>query len=187
MFADLDELLGGLVPGDNVVWSYDQVDLVSRFEDAFLREGLDREEPCHYVTTSSAPTEIGGRFGPQVEVLDARPGRRFADLVRLEQTVLETARAAPGRFVLEGLDTFRAAPGCRTRARALHAHVPAAVRPRFDRVLESTHPISRYVVHRARAARYAVRDPARAREPARAQGGRTPGARRGPVGAGRSR
>lgn len=104
--TDLDDLLGGLVPGDNVVWAHDDVDLVSRFEDAFLREGLDREEPCHYVTTSSSPAEIGARFGPQVEVLDARPGRRFADLVRLEQTVLETARAAPGRFVLEGLDAF---------------------------------------------------------------------------------
>jgi transcriptional regulator with XRE-family HTH domain len=103
---DLDDLLGGLVLGDNVVWSYDDVDLVSRFEDAFLREGLDRDEPCHYVTTSGAPAEIGARFGSQVAVLDARPGRRFADLVRLEQTVLETARAAAGRFVFEGLDAF---------------------------------------------------------------------------------
>lgn len=103
---DLDDLLGGLVQGDNVVWSHDDVELVSRFEDAFVLEGLQREEPCHYVTTSSAPAEISDRFGPHVAVLDARPGRRFADLVRLEQTVLETARAARGRFVLEGLDAF---------------------------------------------------------------------------------
>src|SRR4051812_25107831 len=104
--AALDALLGGLVRGDNVVWSHDDVELVSRFEDAFLREGLQHHEPCHYVTTSSAPAEIGDRVGPQVVVLDARPGRPFADVLRLEQTVLETARSARGRFVIEGLDAF---------------------------------------------------------------------------------
>jgi transcriptional regulator with XRE-family HTH domain len=103
---DLDDLLGGLVPGDNVVWAHDDPDLVARFEDEFLREGLERREPCHYVTTTAAPPEVEARFGPRVQVLDARAGRPFADLVRLEQTVLETARHAPGRFVLEGLDTF---------------------------------------------------------------------------------
>jgi transcriptional regulator with XRE-family HTH domain len=103
---DLDDLLGGLVPGDNVVWSHDDVDLVRTFEGAFLREGLRGGEPCHYVTTSAAPAEIRDRFGPQVVVLDARAGRRFADLVRLEQTVLETARVARCRFVIEGLDAF---------------------------------------------------------------------------------
>jgi transcriptional regulator with XRE-family HTH domain len=104
--ADLDDLLGGVVPGDNVVWSHDDVELVSRFEDAFLREGLHHQEPCHYVTTAAAPAEIGDRVGPQVVVLDARPRRPFADLLRLEQTVLETARSARGRFVFEGLDAF---------------------------------------------------------------------------------
>jgi transcriptional regulator with XRE-family HTH domain len=103
---DLDDLLGGLVLGDNVVWSHDGIALVRRFEDAFLREGLDHDEPCTYVTTSSPPDEVGHRFGQQVVVLDARPGRRFADLVRLEQTVLESARVARGRYVIEGLDAF---------------------------------------------------------------------------------
>ncbi|HEU5309244.1 MAG TPA: helix-turn-helix domain-containing protein [Acidimicrobiia bacterium] len=113
---DLDDLLGALVPGDNVVWSYDDVGLVSRFEDAFVREGLRRGEPCHYVTTSTSPAGIGDRFGPDVVVLDARPEKRYADLVRLEQTVLETARAAPGRFVVEGLESFARRQGA---ARAL--------------------------------------------------------------------
>jgi transcriptional regulator with XRE-family HTH domain len=103
---DLDDLIGGLVQGDNVVWSHDDVELVRLFEDAFLEEGLQRGEPCHYVTTSRAPAEISARFGPHVLVFDARAGRRFADLVRLEQTVLETARTGRGRFVLEGLDAF---------------------------------------------------------------------------------
>jgi transcriptional regulator with XRE-family HTH domain len=103
---DLDELLGGLVAGDNVVWSHDDVDAVRRFEDAFVHEGLLHGEPCHYVTTSTAPGGVHDRFGPDIIVLDARAGRRYADLVRLEQTVLETARAKTGRFVFEGLDVF---------------------------------------------------------------------------------
>jgi transcriptional regulator with XRE-family HTH domain len=103
---DLDELLGGLVPGDNVVWSHDDLELVTRFEDAFVREGLERAEPCHYVTATSSPAEVARRFPSGVEVLDARPRRRFADLVLLEQTVLEIARSTPGRVVFEGLDAI---------------------------------------------------------------------------------
>jgi transcriptional regulator with XRE-family HTH domain len=113
---DLDDLLGGLVAGDNVVWSYDDGDLVRRFEDEFVREGLRQGEPCHHVTTSTPPAEIRDRFGPTVVVLDARPGRRFADLVDLEHAVLDAARAAPGRFVVEGLDAFARRQGA---ARAL--------------------------------------------------------------------
>jgi transcriptional regulator with XRE-family HTH domain len=104
--GDLDELLGGLVPGDNVVWSHDDLELVTRFEDAFLREGLLRGQPCHYVTVTSSPADVAHRFGPDVAVFDARPRHRFADLVLLEQSVLETARDSPGRIVFEGLDAI---------------------------------------------------------------------------------
>lgn len=103
---DLDELLGGLVPGDNVVWSYDDLELLTRFEDAFVRSGLQHGDPCHYVAVTSTPGAVERRFGSGVVVLDARPRHRLADLVLLEQTVLETARRTPGRVVFEGLDAI---------------------------------------------------------------------------------
>lgn len=103
---DLDELLGGLVPGDNVVWSYDDLEPVVQFEDAFVRSALEHREPCHYVAVTSAPIAVERRFGPDVVVLDARPRHRLADPVLLEQTVLDTARQTPGRMVFEGLDVI---------------------------------------------------------------------------------
>jgi transcriptional regulator with XRE-family HTH domain len=102
----LDRLLGGLVAGDNVVWVCDDPAEVAPFEDAFLREGIAAGEPCHYVTTAAPPAALTERFGPGVGVLDARPRRRFADPVLLEQTLLEAARAGRARFVVEGLDAF---------------------------------------------------------------------------------
>jgi transcriptional regulator with XRE-family HTH domain len=159
---DLDALLGGLLPGDNVVWGYDDVELMRPFEDAFLHEGLRRGEPCVYVTTSTAPAGIADRFGPNVVVLDARSGQRFADFSRLEETVLETARAAPGRFVLEGLDSFARRQGA-TRARALFtrtcpqlfdlgsiAYWRAPVRPLGTSFIESLQRVTQCVIELAR-------------------------------------
>ena len=104
--ADLDELLGGLLLGDNVVWEHDDLAAVVDFEDAFVREGLRVEVPCHYVTTTETPAQVAERFGPAVTVLDARAGRPFADPVRLETTLIESARVSPGRVAIEGLDAF---------------------------------------------------------------------------------
>jgi transcriptional regulator with XRE-family HTH domain len=103
---DLDELLGGLIAGDNVVWSYDNAEAIACFEDAFIAEGLREGAACYVVTTDVAPSRVIKRFTPEVIVLDARPGRRFADPMDLEQTVIEAARASIGRFAIEGLDAF---------------------------------------------------------------------------------
>jgi transcriptional regulator with XRE-family HTH domain len=104
--ADLDELLGGLIAGDNVVWSYDDAQMVARFEDAYIAEGLRRGVPCYFVTTSDPPSRVTRRLTREVIVLDARPGQPFADPVRLEQTVIKAARASLARFAIEGLDVF---------------------------------------------------------------------------------
>src|SRR4029079_13422680 len=102
--ADLDELLGDLIAGDNVVWIYDDDEMVARFGAAFIAEGLRQCVPCYVVTTSDSPSGVLRRHGPEVIVLDARPGKRFADPALLEQTVIETARTSLGRSAIEGLD-----------------------------------------------------------------------------------
>src|ERR687885_1257268 len=40
--ADLDELLGGLIPGDNVVWVTTSQGVIVAIERSFLSEGLRR-------------------------------------------------------------------------------------------------------------------------------------------------
>ena len=47
---DLDDFLGGLLGGDNVVWVTASHAVVA-IERAFLAEGLREGEPCTYVTT----------------------------------------------------------------------------------------------------------------------------------------
>src|SRR5438128_12226828 len=55
---DLDELLGGLLPGDNVVWVTASQGVIAAIERSFLAEGLRRGEPCTYVTTAVPPTRL---------------------------------------------------------------------------------------------------------------------------------
>src|SRR5688500_1922723 len=103
---DLDDLLGGLLTGDNVVWVTASQGVITAIERAFLVEGLNRGEPCTYVTTEIAPTRLRSELGEALRVLDARPGRALADPTDLETRMLDEARRAPGRIVVDSLDTF---------------------------------------------------------------------------------
>ncbi|MDQ4131363.1 MAG: helix-turn-helix domain-containing protein [Actinomycetota bacterium] len=103
--ADLDEFLGGLILGDNVVWVVDGPDVVRRLEDALLREALRRGQPCAYVTVSTAPERVRERVPPAVTVLDARARGPFGDAAALEMAILEGAGGTPpGCVVVDSLD-----------------------------------------------------------------------------------
>lgn len=103
---DLDTLLGGLIPGDNIVWSSDHQLLLARLEDRFIDEGRRIGVPCCYVTTGESPRQLQRRLGPGVVVLDARPAGKFADPALLEQTLVASAQETPGRVVIDGLHVF---------------------------------------------------------------------------------
>lgn len=103
---DLDDLLGGLLPGDNIVWVSDNQELLTRLEHGLLQEGRRSGVPCWYVTLEGSPREVQRRVGPGVNVLDARPQGKFADPLLLEQTLVERAREAPGRIAIDGLHVF---------------------------------------------------------------------------------
>ena len=109
---DLDDLLGGLLAGDNVVWVTTSQGVVATIEQAFLAEGRSRGEPCTYVTTEMTPSSLRAKLGPGLRILDARPGRPLADAVALETRILDDARQNPGRVVIDSLDAFvrRAGP-----------------------------------------------------------------------------
>jgi len=104
--ADLDQLIGGLVAGDNVVLVSDDLETTVLLEVEFLEESLRRQVPCSYVTTTVAPAEISARFGSGVTVHDSRAGQVLADPMELELRLVEDARRAPGAVVIDGLDAF---------------------------------------------------------------------------------
>lgn len=101
--ADLDEALGGLLPGDNVVWAGGEDALHDLLQHGFF--AADATSPARvFVTTDEDPARVRRRVG-DVEILDARRGKPYTDVSVLERAVLE--RGAPGaRVVIDSLDAF---------------------------------------------------------------------------------
>lgn len=104
--ADLDELLDGLILGDNVVLVTDSMELARRLEDALLREALARGQACFYVSARRDDAGLRARLAPEVTLLDARPGGPYAQPGALEMALMEGARASPACVVVDGLATF---------------------------------------------------------------------------------
>ena len=100
---DLDAVLGGLMPGDNVVWAGGDDALHHQLQRQLL--ATDPAAPARvFVTTDEDPARIRRRVDG-VEILDARRGRPHTDPAALERAVLE--RGAPGaRVVIDNLDSF---------------------------------------------------------------------------------
>src|SRR5687767_10932418 len=101
----LDAVLGGgLIPGDNVVWFGGDDSLHALLQVAFLAAAPVRTRKV-FVSTKETPARVARRVGEDTEVLDARPGRQFADPAILERAVLE--RGATGAWVvIDALDDF---------------------------------------------------------------------------------
>ncbi|HWC11218.1 MAG TPA: helix-turn-helix domain-containing protein [Acidimicrobiales bacterium] len=103
--ADLDELLGGLILGDNVVWVVDGPEVIRRLEDALLREAVRRGQRSCYVAVSTPPERVRERLQPAVTVLDARARGSLGDPAALEMAILDAARdTPPGCVVVDSLD-----------------------------------------------------------------------------------
>lgn len=65
----LDELLGGFLAGDNVVWISERDDVYTAFEAAFVRAA-----PAPTMVVVTARPELRRRWPATVEVVDATPG-----------------------------------------------------------------------------------------------------------------
>ncbi len=94
----LDDLLGGLLWGDNVVWVGDDTHLHDFIERALLTSD---EQATLVVTNDPLPDPI-----PGVEILDARAGHALADPVALEQAIIDRGRIPGARMVIRDLDTL---------------------------------------------------------------------------------
>jgi transcriptional regulator with XRE-family HTH domain len=103
----VDDLLGGLIPGDNVVWASDDPRLFSVVEAALFRSAREAQAGCVYVTATRPPSTIERELGHDVTVLDARPRRQHSGPAALEEALVGIARHAPSTcVVVDGLDAF---------------------------------------------------------------------------------
>ena len=100
----IDDLLGGLLLGDNIVWVSSDAQLLGSLETGFLAEGRRLGVGCWYVTADTPPREVARRLPAGVKVLDARPEGRYADPLLLEQTLVREAGTAGARVAVDRLD-----------------------------------------------------------------------------------
>ena len=101
---DLDQLLSGLIPGDNVVWVVDEAETMRRIEDDFLAAAGRAGLPRAYVMTAGRPEAMRERLGPGVLLLDARPRQTHAHATVLEQTLMQfCASREPACVVIDGM------------------------------------------------------------------------------------
>lgn len=103
--ADLDEILGGLLAGDNVVWVTDQQDLFNRVE-ALLLEATPVSQRAIHVTGRETRAQVRKRLGSDVEVIAAPAGSNMSDPAVLEQTIVTEARNGATRVIVDGIAPF---------------------------------------------------------------------------------
>jgi len=105
--ADLDDLFGPLIAGDNVVWASDDPDLFMVIETAFLNAAREQLLSCIYVSASRPAAAVAREAGRGVVILDARARGEYGDQDVLEQRLVEGARKAPPACVIvDGLDSL---------------------------------------------------------------------------------
>jgi transcriptional regulator with XRE-family HTH domain len=125
--AGLDEALGGLLVGDNVVWAHSAgADAtVDAFQDAFAASTISSGRPLIWVTGETPPGELRGRYGGALVVVDARPSGPLAAPAGLADAVVEAARQhrAAG-IVVDALGPIAASHGAGTAAAMFEATCP---------------------------------------------------------------
>jgi transcriptional regulator with XRE-family HTH domain len=102
---DLDEVLGGLLTGDNVVWVTDQQELFNRVERLML-EASPRGQRIVHVTGRESAARVKARLGGHVVALEAKAGSPLSDPVVLEETIVAEVKKGATRIVVDGLAPF---------------------------------------------------------------------------------
>ena len=105
--ADLDEVLGGLLAGDNVVWVTDQQELFNRVEALLLSVTPDTERALH-VTGRKAGRDVSKRLslGERVEVIEAPSGSTLSNPLMLEQKITTDVRNGATRVIVDDIAPF---------------------------------------------------------------------------------
>jgi transcriptional regulator with XRE-family HTH domain len=103
----IDELLGGLMPGDNVVWATDEPALFEVAETGFLKAARQRRLRRVYVSASRRIEDVAREVGHDVDVFDARARGEHGNPMVLEEALAAAARDSPMLcVVIDGLDSL---------------------------------------------------------------------------------
>lgn len=103
----VDNALGGLLPGDNVVWFSDDQTLFGVVEEGLVTAARTAGLTCLYVTLTQEPAVLRKALPPEVRIVDARAGGPYSDPAVLEQELVHAGRAFPILCVLiDGLDAM---------------------------------------------------------------------------------
>ena len=100
---DLDSLLQGYLPGDNIVWQIDNLTDYAFFAERFAREAIANKLQCIYFRFASHPPILPDLPGVKVVTIDPAPGFDFFS-GEVHNTIRDCARDA--RLVFDNLSSL---------------------------------------------------------------------------------
>ena len=101
--ADLDNLLQGLLPGDNIVWQIDDPDDYAFFAGRFAREAIEQKLECLYFRFASHPPILPALNGLAIVNIDPSPGFDFF-AGEVHNTIRDCSRDA--RIIFDNLSSL---------------------------------------------------------------------------------
>ena len=100
---ELDQLIGGFLPGDNVVWQTDDLKEYSRFARGFAKRAIADGRECTYLRFASHPRILEARQGLRVVEVEAAPG--FDVFTNKVHSVIEE-RGADSYYIFDNLSAL---------------------------------------------------------------------------------
>jgi transcriptional regulator with XRE-family HTH domain len=118
--AGLDDALGGLLVGDNLVWAHSAgaEPTVDAFQDAFAASTISSGRTLIWVTGAMPPGQVQARYGGgSLAVVDGRPDGPNAHPDALAAAVIDAARRHPAAgIVIDALGPMAASRGAAAAA-----------------------------------------------------------------------
>ena len=100
---ELDQLIGGFFPGDNVVWQTDDLKEYSRFAKGFAKRAIADGRQCTYLRFAPHPKLLEARKG--LSVVEVEPGPGFDVFTNRVHGIIEE-RGANSYYVFDNLSAL---------------------------------------------------------------------------------
>lgn len=100
---ELDQLIGGFFPGDNVVWQTDDLKEYSRFAKGFAKRAVADGRECTYLRFAPHPKILEARKG--LSIVEVEPGPGFDVFTNRVHSIIEE-RGANSYYVFDNLSAL---------------------------------------------------------------------------------
>ncbi len=100
---ELDQLIGGFFPGDNVVWQTDDLKEYSRFAKGFAKRVIADGRECTYLRFAPHPKLLEARKG--LSVVEVEPGPGFDVFTNKVHGIIEE-KGANSYYVFDNLSAL---------------------------------------------------------------------------------